>query len=482
MKLRRKQRSPQFKAKVALEAIRGGRTLDELANHFGVNPVQASHWKRGLIEGAHAAFSGPAVRNAMRDRCYREIRLCQQHTKDEELWMMDVLQGRASVERVASELAAVLPHRDAQQLYWCVMNNTAQFRTRALVMLAHKKGIRTSTIWHFLRVGSHYVDGVARHYRAEGIQWFSKHRQSGLRKHELEQYQEAVFAILHSPPSAHGINRTTWRRQDIKKVMSKQNLAMGKNGIDKIIRNAGYKFCKAKVCLTSNDPDYEQKVEEITNILANLKADEKFFSIDEFGPFAVKMQGGKSFMKPSQVRIVPQFQKSKGVLILTAALELSENQVTHFYSAYKNTEEMLKLLEILLVKYANQSCIYISWDAASWHASKKLYTRVSEINSSDYRAEHKCPLVKLAPLPSRAQFLNVIESVFSGMAKAVIHNSDYQSVNEAVAAIDRHFAERNQEFQDNPKRAGGKIWGKEIVAAKFSEANNCKDQRYMQQR
>jgi hypothetical protein len=156
--------------------------------------------------------------------------------------------------------------------------------------------------------------------------------------------------------------------------------------------------------LTSNDPDYEQKVEEITNILANLKADEKFFSIDEFGPFAVKMQGGKSFMKPSQVRIVPQFQKSKGVLILTAALELSENQVTHFYSAYKNTEEMLKLLEILLVKYANQSCIYISWDAASWHASKKLYTRVSEINSSDYRAEHKCPLVKLAPLPSRAQF------------------------------------------------------------------------------
>jgi hypothetical protein len=182
------------------------------------------------------------------------------------------------------------------------------------------------------------------------------------------------------------------------------------------------------------------------------------------------------------VRIVPQFQKSKGVLILTAALELSENQVTHFYSAYKNTEEMLKLLEILLVKYANQSCIYISWDAASWHASKKLYTRVSEINSSDYRAEHKCPLVKLAPLPSRAQFLNVIESVFSGMAKAVIHNSDYQSVNEAVAAIDRHFAERNQEFQDNPKRAGGKIWGKEIVAAKFSEANNCKDQRYMQQR
>jgi hypothetical protein len=68
------------------------------------------------------------------------------------------------------------------------------------------------------------------------------------------------------------------------------------------------------------------------------------------------------------------------------------------------------------------------------------------------------------------------------MAKAVIHNSDYQSVNDAVAAIDRHLADRNQEFRDNPRRAGGKIWGEEIVEAKFSEANNCKDARYMRHR
>lgn len=187
-------------------------------------------------------------------------------------------------------------------------------------------------------------------------------------------------------------------------------------------------------------------------------------------------------MKPEEVRIVPLFQKSKGVLIVTAALELSENQVTHFYSAHKNTEEMLKLLETLLVMYANQSCIYFTWDAASWHASKKLYIRVEEINSPKYQAMHKCPLVKLAPLPSRAQFLNVIESVFSGMAKAVIHNSNYQSVEEAKTAIDRHFTERNRHFHDHPQRAGGKIWGDELVAPKFSESNNCKDSRYMQRR
>ena len=183
-------------------------------------------------------------------------------------------------------------------------------------------------------------------------------------------------------------------------------------------------------------------------------------------------------MRPGELRTVPQRQKSKGNLILTAALELSENQVTHFYSDRKNTEEMLKLLEMLLRKYSDQSCIYFSWDAASWHASKKLYKRVEEINSVDYQAGHKVPLVKLAPLPSCAQFLNVIESVFSGMAKAIIHNSDYSSVDACKAAIDRHFEERNQHFRANPKRAGKKIWGKELVPPEFSESNNCKDPRY----
>ena len=169
---------------------------------------------------------------------------------------------------------------------------------------------------------------------------------------------------------------------------------------------------------------------------------------------------------------MPQYEASKGSLILTAALELSENQVTHFYSEKKNTDEMLKLLDILVLKYADQTCIYFSWDAAAWHASKRFIQRVEEISSARYRAGHKIPFVKLAPLPSCAQFLNVIESVFSGMAKAIIHNSNYQS------AVDRYFAERNKHFRDNPKRAGNKIWGKELVPPVFNESNNCKDARY----
>ena len=64
------------------------------------------------------------------------------------------------------------------------------------------------------------------------------------------------------------------------------------------------------------------------------------------------------------------------------------------------------------------------------------------------------------------------------MARAIIHNSDYTTLDDAKAAIDRYLADRNEHFRQFPKKAGKKIWGKEREPAAFSNANNCKDPRY----
>jgi hypothetical protein len=41
-------------------------------------------------------------------------------------------------------------------------------------------------------------------------------------------------------------------------------------------------------------------------------------------------------------------------LLMTAALELSGNQVTHFYSARKNTAEMIRMMEVLVAQYRDR--------------------------------------------------------------------------------------------------------------------------------
>jgi hypothetical protein len=136
------------------------------------------------------------------------------------------------------------------------------------------------------------------------------------------------------------------------------------------------------------------------------------------------------------------------------------------------------MLTKLIQEYKHKIRIYLSWDAASWHMSKRLRDNVDQHNEAIIKGEAAGPTVDLAPLPAGAQFLNVIESVFSGMARAIIASSNYGSIDEARAAIDRYVQERNVKFRSSPRRAGGAIWGSEREPPRFSESNNCKDPLY----
>jgi len=57
MSTKRRQHSGALKAKVALAAIRGDKTVNELASDYGVHPVQISQWKKVLQEEAPQIFS-----------------------------------------------------------------------------------------------------------------------------------------------------------------------------------------------------------------------------------------------------------------------------------------------------------------------------------------------------------------------------------------------------------------------------------------
>jgi len=78
MKQQRKKHSGAFKAKVALEAVKAERTLNELAGHFEIHPTQVVQWKQRLLAGASDLFTGGIDRDAareaeLRDRLYQEI-------------------------------------------------------------------------------------------------------------------------------------------------------------------------------------------------------------------------------------------------------------------------------------------------------------------------------------------------------------------------------------------------------------------------
>ncbi|MBA7640670.1 hypothetical protein ES703_48341 [subsurface metagenome] len=73
-----KQYPPSFRAKVALEAIRGERTCAELASEYQVHPTQINKWKRTAVEGISELFTDRKKKkddhkNLLIEELYRQI-------------------------------------------------------------------------------------------------------------------------------------------------------------------------------------------------------------------------------------------------------------------------------------------------------------------------------------------------------------------------------------------------------------------------
>ncbi len=82
MSKNRRNHSTVFKAKVALEAIKGEKTMSELADQFGLHPTQIQQWKKQLLEGSKDVFGA-----SEKERKHYESEVKELHAKIGQLTM-----------------------------------------------------------------------------------------------------------------------------------------------------------------------------------------------------------------------------------------------------------------------------------------------------------------------------------------------------------------------------------------------------------
>src|SRR3954447_17412494 len=76
---KRKSHTAAFKAQLALAAVKGDRTVNELAGQHGVHPTLIHGWKKQLLAGAEGLFAGPAqLEAASKDAEARQAELLEQ--------------------------------------------------------------------------------------------------------------------------------------------------------------------------------------------------------------------------------------------------------------------------------------------------------------------------------------------------------------------------------------------------------------------
>ncbi len=69
----KKQYNAQFKAKVALEAIRGEKTVPELASQYQIHPTVINGWKRKMLEQASQIFEGETKDKQSQEKTQSQI-------------------------------------------------------------------------------------------------------------------------------------------------------------------------------------------------------------------------------------------------------------------------------------------------------------------------------------------------------------------------------------------------------------------------
>ena len=89
----RKQHSATFKSKVALEALKGIKTISEIAAQYGVHPTQISNWKRQALDGLPGIFDHKA--NKKKDKSH-DLEIQELHAKIGELLVEKDFLARAS--------------------------------------------------------------------------------------------------------------------------------------------------------------------------------------------------------------------------------------------------------------------------------------------------------------------------------------------------------------------------------------------------
>ena len=75
---KRRTHSPEFKARVVMEAISGRKTIQEIAADHAIHPIQVSQWKRQLLDGASELFTRGKKSKDTGDSLAKEAELFQQ--------------------------------------------------------------------------------------------------------------------------------------------------------------------------------------------------------------------------------------------------------------------------------------------------------------------------------------------------------------------------------------------------------------------
>jgi hypothetical protein len=175
-------------------------------------------------EFAGVRVAGSTVRGYVRKRktelglTSQQVDLAAERSEAFE-WMRVVQQGAIPSAELKKELSHV---SEFDELLRGTREGPLAQRKKAMTVLSHEKGVRWPFVCSFLHLSRGSVRRYWKRFQEGSTAALLAKRVNTRRKSQDDRIRKAVFALLHSPPSTYGINRTTWKMADMQEILRKQ--------------------------------------------------------------------------------------------------------------------------------------------------------------------------------------------------------------------------------------------------------------------
>ncbi len=309
---------------------------------------------------------------------------------------------------------------------------------RALVVLSSAGGNDVAVIARLVQTSPDRVREMIHSFNDKGMRALDPRWAGGRPRRITTEQRSHIITTATQRPTSLGMPFTRWSIRKLAQYLATTNggqIAVSRERLRQILAEEGVTFQRTKTWKESPDPLREQKLARIEWLLEHKR--DRTFAFDEFGPLAVKPEGGSCWTEQSRPqRLRANYHKPHGTRQLFAWYSIGSDRLSGRIEPKKGAVPTLRTLEAIRAQVPDGEQIYVILDNLNHHKGKVL-RQWCEDNA-----------VELAFTPTYGSWANPIEAHFGPLRQFAIANSDYEDHRALASGIRRYIRWRNAHTRD----------------------------------
>lgn len=309
---------------------------------------------------------------------------------------------------------------------------------RALVILASAGGNTVPVIARLVQTSPDRVREVIHTFNEMGLACLDPRWAGGRPRRISPEDETFIVETATTRPEKLGMPFTHWSIRKLCRYLADnpvRRVVIGRERLRQILGRHGVTFQRTKTWKESNDPERDQKLDRIEEVLARFP--DRCFAFDEFGPLAVHPVAGCCWAarrRPERLRA--NFHKTCGVRQFHACYSYADDTLWGVVRRAKGARNTLEAIRSCRAARGDGERIYVILDNLSAHKNKKV---------RDWCARHN---VELCFTPTYSSWANPAECHLGPLRDFVLRNSDHPNHTVLTRRLHAYLRWRNANARD----------------------------------